>query len=109
MGFEIIKKRRLLDALFLTHRNLANYIIEVKNIATVDVHGCELYRNRRCKLRALSAYAFNVIFKHSLVVFHIGVGSGVACSTSMGNARASMRGTGNKEVPTLFLFLNSYS
>lgn len=43
--WEIIK-RRLLDALFLTHRNLANYIIEVKGTATVDAHGCELYRNR---------------------------------------------------------------
>ena len=57
---------------------------------------------------ALNAYVFNSSFMHPLVVFHIGVGSGVACSTSMGNARASMRGTGNKEVPTLFLFFNSY-
>ena len=34
--------------------------------------------------------------------FHIGVGSSVVCSTIPGNAKASVRGTDNKEVPTLF-------
>ena len=33
---------------------------------------------------------------------HIGVGSNVVCSTTIGNARASVRGTDNKDVPTLF-------
>lgn len=35
---------------------------------------------------------------------HIGVGSNVVCSTTIGNARALVRGTGNKSVPTLFVF-----
>lgn len=32
-------ERRLLDALFLTHRNLANFLFVVRTEATVDVHG----------------------------------------------------------------------
>ena len=35
-------------------------------------------------------------------LFHIGVGSCVARSTTMGNARASVRGTSDRSVPTLF-------
>lgn len=35
-------------------------------------------------------------------IYHIGVGSSVVCSTVSGNAKASVRGTGNKSVPTLF-------
>ena len=38
-----------------------------------------------------------------MVTIHIGVGSSVVCSTIPGNAKASVRGTDNKEVPTLFL------
>ena len=38
--------------------------------------------------------------------FHIGVGSNVVCSTIPGNAKASVRGTDNKEVPTLFYARN---
>ena len=39
---------------------------------------------------------------------HIGVGSGVVCSTISGNAKASVRGTDSKMVPRLFLSINKY-
>ena len=39
-------------------------------------------------------------------MYHIGVGSNVVCSTTIGNARASIHGTDNKDVPTLFYALN---
>ena len=34
-------ERRLLDALFETYRNLANSLIMILNLATVDVPGCD--------------------------------------------------------------------
>ena len=33
---------------------------------------------------------------------YVGVGSGVVCSTTIGNARVSIRGTDDKIVPTLY-------
>lgn len=42
------------------------------------------------------------------MTFHIGVGSNVVCSTSIGSARASVRGTDNRVVPTSFLCLHEY-
>lgn len=38
-------------------------------------------------------------------VFHIGVGSGVVCSTLIGNARASVRGTDDKRFPRFFMLV----
>ena len=35
--------------------------------------------------------------------FHIGVGSNVVCSTTIGNARASTRGIDNRTIPRFFL------
>lgn len=35
-------------------------------------------------------------------VIHIGVGSNVVCSTKIGNARASVRGADNEDVPRFF-------
>ena len=35
-----------------------------------------------------------------VVIIHIGVGSNVVCSTIPGNAKSSVRGTDNKEIPT---------
>lgn len=37
---------------------------------------------------------------------HIGVGSGVVCSTFIGNTRASVRGTDNSDGSTLFYVLS---
>ena len=39
---------------------------------------------------------------------HIGVGFDVARSTTLGNAKASIRGTGNKEIPRLPFNLIAY-
>lgn len=39
----------------------------------------------------------------TIVAFHIGVGSGVVCSTLIGNARASVRGTDDKRCSHAFL------
>lgn len=46
----------------------------------------------------------------AIVAFHIGVGSGVVCSTLIGNARASVRGTDDKRCShALFLYSLSIS
>ncbi|GEM_PF-46008 len=37
---------------------------------------------------------------------HIGVGSDVVCSTSIGNARASVRGMGNRTIPRFFVYVH---
>ena len=37
------------------------------------------------------------------MIIHIGVGSDVVCSTKIGDARASMRGTDNETVHAFFL------
>ena len=39
------------------------------------------------------------------VCIHIGVGSNVVCSTSIGNARASVRGTDDSKFPRFFMFV----
>ena len=36
-------EKRLLDALFLTRRNLANFKTKVEDKATVDVYGCVVW------------------------------------------------------------------
>lgn len=41
----------------------------------------------------------------TIVAFHIGVGSGVVCSTLIGNARASVRGTDDKRCSHAFFML----
>ena len=98
MGKERIQtyERRLLDALFLTNWNLANYGVVVWNIATVDAQGVIIrpmvYRistSRICKgtIGVCCRYA-----KGLRCIYHIGVGSDVVCSTTIGNARASVRG-----------------
>ena len=35
---------------------------------------------------------------------HIGVGSNVVCSTTIGNARASIRGIDNRTIPRFFVY-----
>ena len=40
-----------------------------------------------------------------LTYIHIGVGSDVVCSTTIGNARASVRGMDNKTIPRFFYVL----
>ena len=40
---------------------------------------------------------------------HIGVGSNVVCSTGLGNARASVRGTGSEQFPRFFFMLVNLS
>ena len=43
-------------------------------------------------------------YKFSILVayIHIGVGSNVVCSTTIGSARASIRGTDNRQFPRFF-------
>ena len=90
-------ERRLLDALFATNRNLANYKIAVESIATVDVRGMCLYAS------PFSQTALGLLSVLKGGYIHIGVGSDVVCSTAIGNARASIRGTDNSEGSTSFL------
>ena len=37
-------------------------------------------------------------------IFHIGVGSSVVCSTTIGNARTSIRGMDNRTIPRFFVY-----
>ena len=90
-------ERRLLDALFATNRNLANYKIAVESIATVDVRGMCLYAS------PFSQTALGLLSVLKGGYIHIGVGSDVVCSIPIGNARASIRGTDNSEGSTSFL------
>ena len=98
------KERRLLGALFLTFWNLANFPIVVSNLATVDVQGVILSwptvyfdsMNWSCKFHASQ--------EHCVVMcYHIGVGSNVVCLTTMGDARASGRGTDDRQFPRFFI------
>ena len=42
------------------------------------------------------------------IMIHIGVGSDVVCSTTMGNARASESGTDNRTIPRFFMFITEF-
>ena len=106
------------DALFETHRNLANLRIKVLNLATVDARGviyitafgvsCQpelpartiSVRAQRVSIPIYSRYA-----KAGAIYIHIGVGSDVVCSTTIGSARASMRGTDNRTDSRFFYAL----
>ncbi len=91
-------KRRLLDALFETDRNLANSLIVVLNLATVDAPGV-IYpsvwfiASHHCTLLGAMCLC---IYAPRGYDYHIGVGSDVVCSTTIGNARASISGTDNR-------------
>ena len=68
--------------------------IVVLNLATVDVHGCDYITT--LIVHCLHILRFDKCKYCSVqdgVYFHIGVGSNVVCSTTIGNARASIRGT----------------
>ena len=67
-------KKALLDALFLTLRNLAVPKLVVKQQSNNDVHGYDIY----------------------IVYVHTGVGFGVARFDYKSNARASKSGMSNK-------------
>ena len=73
--------------------------IKVLNLATVDALGCDyiipcgFFANSDYPLWEQSFFAF--LF-HKVLVFHIGVGSDVVCSTLIGDARASDCGTDNR-------------
>ena len=76
-------RRRLLRRSVLDELELRKFSEIVTSIAAVDVHGvyiCIPFRK----------------------LYHIGVGSSVVCSTISGNAKASVRGTDNKQFPRLF-------
>ena len=90
--------------MFETYRNLANYGLVVLDIATVDAPGVIYIAASGVSCRP-ELFVFGhtgiLIFlgevhRARLVYIHIGVGSDVVCSTTMGNARASIRGTDNK-------------
>ena len=102
--------RRLLDALFSDELELRNFSEIVRNLAAVDVQACVynticlgLHRaNSSPKQRIVCLY---VGMRDMYDVYINGVGSNVVCSTISGNAKASVRGTDNKQFPRLFLCL----
>ena len=76
-----------------------HYDIIVLNLATVDAQGVIIsFLRRPCKhvLCPLGRNEWFIMVSKWEVVIHIGVGSDVVCSTTIGNARASMRGTDNR-------------
>ena len=72
--------------------------IVVMNMATVDDPGMIV-----CIVRIVSCRHWLQEGFPASSIYHIGVGSRVARSTTMGNARASVRRTSNSRSPTLFL------
>ena len=56
-GLTLYSERRLLDAMFLTLGNLANFKEIVTNLATVDVHGYVLYTLSKERAIGISAWA----------------------------------------------------
>ena len=93
-------ERRLQSALFETYRNLAKISVEILNLATVGVLGMCLYAS---PLEIMDTYVL-VLSPEKGYYIHIGVGSDVVCSISMGNARASIRGIDNRTIPRFFMY-----
>ena len=87
--------RRLLDALFLTLGNFANF------------HRCQEWGNGRCPWVCNHQPAvYLIVYKVcQRCDIHTGVGFCVARSTTMGNAKASERGTSDGMTPTLFSYM----
>ncbi len=79
--------------LILGGRKLRNFLITVKNTATVDAHGD--VNSAIVLLASLQARLYGYL--------HTCVGFGVACSTVIGNAKASDCGTSNKHDTRAFL------
>ena len=48
------------------------------------------------------------IWISNVAIVHIGVGSGVVCSTGLGNARASVRGIDNKRSHVFFMSMTEF-
>ena len=98
MGGKRVKtyRRRLSDAVFETCRNSRKlfHIIKVLNVATVDALGVII------SIRGVSFHGKD---------YHIGVGSNVVCSTGLGNARASVGGTDNRQFPRFFMLIQIIS
>ena len=71
----------------------------VLNLATVDAPGV-IISIPRGLLQAIIVPFWEqcgfALSYHMDSIFHIGVGSDVVCSTIIGNARASVRGTDNR-------------
>ena len=86
MGDQTYEKA-FINALFLAYRNFANSKIKSMNIAMVDVP-------RVCNMPILYPYINNV----RILWLHICIsawGSALLVQTTVGNAKASKRGTGN--------------
>ena len=86
------------NALFLTNRNFATF------------RCCHGLCNGRCPRDVIYSHPFTgmahcamqgVLYPYWERCIHIGVGFDVARSTTLGSAKASIRGTGNREIPRL--------
>ncbi len=99
VGWHIFGKR-LLNALFLTYRNFATFS-----------HG-QGRGNSRCLVDVYNHRRLGHVFrKVGMPRFgiHIGVGFCVARSTVMGNAKASIRGTGDGTATHAFLYIAKFN
>lgn len=99
-------EKRLLDALFPEELKPCNISGIVLDLATVDAHVVVIthYISRPPQKRILSEQVrMCLLCSHEVCVYHnIGVGSNVVYSTISGNAKASVRGTDNKQFPCLY-------
>ena len=117
VGSEISKhKKAFTSALLQDTSNLANsnnwilkkriLKIEVLDDATVEVPGVFISRPASFLIRDNCTQTGAKLFVYTglmrLMYNHIGVGSDVVCSTSIGNARASMCGIDNSSIPRFF-------
>jgi hypothetical protein len=98
LRMKVFLGKALLDALCLTHRNLAVPNLIVKNQSNNDAHGYVISDKHVADSRHwLSCNLSSYTYRRGLQ----------RCSFNyQGDARASMRGTSDKKIPTLFRINN---
>ena len=87
----------------------SKFTIKVLNVATVDVPGVIISLQRGPCKHGLYLFGHNncLLWSSNGLIIHIGVGSDVVCSTLMGSARASMRGTDNRRFHAFFVSIDN--
>ena len=100
------------DALFETVRNLANLWNCSLELSNGRCPGCDLYHSLWRILPARTIFvraqgvSIPILYRYAkagAIYIHIGVGSDVVCSTTIGSARASDRGTDNRTARAFFM------
>ena len=82
-------------------KRVITYIKAFTRRSVLDVLKSRKFLNPVTNLATVDARGYDYIQSLRGIIFIFGVGSSVVCSTGLGNARASGRGTDNKQFPRL--------